>query len=127
MREGAYTQHVVCPQSGSEGVYDMDVGAVFVHSDRSIPSLDAVLNGDSREQYEKMATLVTQQIEREASSLTDSHVTPSLPHNSHPSLDPPHRSFQDVHPYDRVTTFGTQLTNCEEFLTLCNIHEWVEP
>ena len=66
--------------------------SIPVLRDGSIPSLDAVLNGDSKEQYDKMATLVAQQIEREASSLTDSHVTPSPPHNSHPSLESPHRS-----------------------------------
>ena len=58
--------------------------------DNSIPSLDEVLNEDGgREQYQRMAELVAQQIELES---TEKHLTPPHPHSPHPSLEPPHRS-----------------------------------
>ena len=61
-----------------------------VHRDRSIPSLDVVLNEDSREEYERMAAMVSRQIELETSTITQSPISPSQPLTPHHSQEPQH-------------------------------------
>ena len=66
---------------------------IYMYRDQSIPSLDAIVNGNGRQQYEEMERLVAQQIEME-SAKTGSDPTHTHPHHHIPHLsqEPPHRS-----------------------------------